>query len=154
MSAGRSIVPRYFAFVATSVNATTVTGAPDGISIFAGGEVEGFTRTLEAVESMIEDNQTSLDAIDVNIEGFIRGQSLLATSATAVNKADATGNRVNCKMVVRGAPGTLGFAINNVQVNVNFDTSGVKERVRFKGTKRVVRDVGVAGSDLEVFTSV
>jgi hypothetical protein len=151
MSAGRSIVPRYVAFVATGTASGSVTGVPNGTTIFAGLEAEGLTRQLDPIESLIEDNQTALDSLDLNLEGFVRGASLM--SCTAVNDASVTSNLTRCKMFLIGAPGTMSIGVDNVIVTVHRSINGTKDRVRFKATKKAVRDVDVASSDFTTFTT-
>jgi hypothetical protein len=153
--AGRTIVPRYLAFTATSVTAATAVQAyatsATGGGLYPAMEVEGFDRTIAAVESAIEDGQTSLDAMDITVSGYIRGTGLLADAT--VNLPSATGARVYCNVWVVGAGGTLGVGIKNVQVNAMYDITGQKERVMFKGTKRFVRDINSTGADVVTFTS-
>ncbi len=151
--AGRSIVPRYVGFFATGTATGTATAAVVSATgpLFPAMEVEGFTRTIEAVESLVEDNQTSFDGMDVTVEGFVRGTGLL--SATAVNLVSATGADVACRLYMIGAHGTLAFSVDNVKVQVMYDTAGQKERVYFKGTKRFVRDINSTGADVGFFTS-
>lgn len=151
--AGRTIVPRYVGFFATGTATGTATAAVVSATgpLFPAMEVEGFNRTIAAVEAQIEDGQTSVDAMDVTVEGFVRGTALLAV--TSVNLPSATGVRNNCRFYMIGAPGTLGFYVENLQVNVMYDTSGQKERVYFKGTKRFVRDINSTGADVGFFTS-
>ncbi len=151
--AGRTIVPRYIAFTATSVASADILASAVSATgpLYPALEVEGFERTIAAVESQIEDGQTTLDAMDVTIQGFIRGTGLLA--ASSVNLPSATGVRTNCKFWMIGAPGTLGFSVNNIQMNVMYDTAAQKERVMFKGTKRFVRDINSTGADVAFFTT-
>lgn len=151
--AGRTIVPRYIGFFATgTATGTAVTGAVSATGpFFPAMEVEGFNRTIAAVEAAIEDGQTSVDAMDVTVEGFIRGTGLLANAN--INLPSATGVRTNCRFYMLGAPGTLGFYVDNIQINAMYDTSGQKERTYFKGTKRFVRDINSTGADVGFFTT-
>jgi hypothetical protein len=152
--AGRTIVPRYVGFFATGTATGTATAAAVSVTgpLYPALEVEGFDRTIAAVESAIEDGQTSLDAMDITVSGYVRGTGLLAATATT-NLPSATGARVYSDFYMIGAGGTLGVYVKNVQINLMYDITGQKERVMFKGTKRFVRDINSTGLDVGTFTS-
>jgi len=156
MAAGSiSIIPKLVQFSAAGATAITTatltanTPAVDGSSVFAGMEVEGRSLDISVDEVMIEDGQTTQTKYIASWEMFIQGSDALTASAT--NKA-STPAYVKKQIIIYGAVGTLGVALDDVYVWAEPDYTTGKVRTKITCKKEFIQPPDTDDSPLGTFT--
>lgn len=154
MAAGSlSIIPKLIQLTANGTIVTSTTGSAtptvNGSSVFAGMEVEGRAMTINVDEVQIEDGQNTQTRYIAEWEMFIEGTDAL--TATATNKPE-TSSYVKKQLVVYGAVGTLGVALNDVYVFAEPNYEGSKIRTKIKCRKEFLQSPDTTNSPVSTFT--